>query len=224
MRRLGGSFIASLAFALVSCGPGGPHEGSIEPRHIIYLHGRIVEDQGLPAVSERYGEYRFDEIVAAFENAGFEVDAPLRDAGADPDAAARDIIELTSEILDRGVRPENITIVGASKGAYIASVVSNQMAGPQFRYVLLAGCSESTVDSLIAGGAELHGYVLAIRDESDTQFAGSCEKLAERSTNLRSYDEVVTQTGLEHGLIYAPHPDWLAPTLAFARGDSSEAR
>ncbi len=214
-----GALLASLAIALSACVPGGPQEPDMQTRHIIYLHGQIVEDQGLPAVSERYGEYRFDKIVRAFEEAGFEVDAPLREAGADPDASASDVIELISEILDRGVPPENITIVGASKGAYIASLVSNQMTGPRMRYVLLAGCSDGVVETMLAGEAQFHGDVLAIRDSSDTQIAGSCDGVAEGSPSLHSYKEIVTETGLEHGLIYGPHPAWLQPALAFARGE-----
>lgn len=212
------AFLFVLAF-LTGCGASGPLDDSVQTRHIIYLHGQIVEDQGLPAVSEQYGEYRFDDIVEAFEEAGFEVSAPLRDAGADPDAAAWDVIELTSEFLDRGVAPENITIVGASKGAYIATLVSSQMEGPQFRYVLLAGCSEGVVETLRANDAELHGYVLAIRDSSDARLAGTCDALADASDAVRSYEEIVTETGLEHGLIYTPHPDWLESTIAFARGE-----
>lgn len=219
MRSLSAASLLVLV-ALAGCGASGPLDDSDQTRHVIYLHGQIVEDQGLPAISDRYGEYRFDDIVKAFEDAGFEFSAPLRNAGADPDAAAAEIIELTSEILDRGVAPENITIVGASKGAYIASLVSNQMAGPQFRYVFLAGCSERVIESLLADNLQLSGYVLAIRDSSDTRFAGTCDALVDASVALRSYEEIVTETGLEHGLIYAPHPEWLEPTIAFAQGSN----
>ena len=218
MRLIRGAILTSLAVTLSACGPGGPHHPDIQPLHIVYLHGQIVEDQGLPAISERYGEYRFDDIVQTFEDAGFEVHAPRRDAGADPDAAAWDVIELTAEILGRGVPPEHITVVGASKGAYIAILVSNQMAGPQMRYVLLAGCSAGNVERLLQNDAELHGYVLAIRDSSDTRLAGSCDRLVDASSDLRSYNEIVTETGLEHGLIYAPRAAWMEPTIAFARG------
>ncbi len=189
-----------------------------QPRHIIYLHGQIVEDQGLPAFSERYGEYRFDEIVAAFGDAGFEVTAPLRDANADPALHAEQISHQIMAILDTGVPPRNITVVGASKGAYIASLVSDRMIGPELRYVLLAGCSDGANEQFLSNGHQLHRSVLAIRDRSDVAASGSCEPIAAASPALDEFREITTSTGLEHGLIYSPNPAWMIPTIAFAKG------
>ncbi|MDE1468429.1 hypothetical protein [Aurantiacibacter sp. D1-12] len=200
------------------CGASGPLEAEAQQRYVIYLHGRIIEDQGLPAISERYGEYKFDEIVRALRGEGFEVIAPLRDAGADPQEQAAEVSEQVLQILDRGVLPEHITIIGASKGAYIASLVSDTMAGPQLRYVLLAGCSAGANEAFLAEDRVLNGYVLTIRDRSDTELAGSCAPLTQGSARLASFAEIETDTGLEHGLIYSPHPAWFGPAVDWANG------
>ena len=203
--------------ALSACGNDDFENPDRHSRHIIYLHGQIVEDQGLPAFSERYGEYRFDDIVSSFEDAGFEVTAKVREAGADPASHAEETVESILDILDRGVPPENIIVIGASKGAYIASLVSNQMVGPDIRVILLAGCSAPVSETFLADGMQFHGHILAIRDVSDTRLAGSCAGIAEQSPGLSSFQEIVTDTGLEHGLIYEPREEWVVPAMDWAK-------
>ncbi|WP_271078186.1 hypothetical protein [Aurantiacibacter sp. MUD61] len=214
-RFFGATLSLAAASALAACEGGAPEGRNSQSQHLIYLHGRIVED-GLPAVSERYGEYRFDDIVSTFRDEGFEVTAPLREADADPYAHADEISELVLEFLDRGVPPENITIIGASKGAFIASLVSDTMVGPQLRYVLLAGCSSGVNETFLSDGREFNGHVLSIRDSSDTRLAGTCAPVAEQSERLASFEEIVTETGLEHGLIFTPHEAWVQPSLDWA--------
>jgi len=210
----------AICAALSACGNSDFQNPDWHPRHIIYLHGQIVEDQGVPAFSERYGEYRFDDIVSAFTDAGFEVRAEVRDADADPAEHANETADYIMEILDRGVPPHNITVIGASKGAYIASLVSNRMVGPEVRYVLLAGCSAGVSDAFLADDMQFHGHVLAIRDASDTRLAGTCRTIADQSPALLSFEEVVTDTGLEHGLIFAPHREWVLPAIEWAEGSN----
>ena len=48
---------------------------SIDPakHYLFYLHGRIIEDQGLSAISPIYGEYQYEEILQKLGSQGFEV-------------------------------------------------------------------------------------------------------------------------------------------------------
>jgi hypothetical protein len=61
---------------LLSFAAGGEPAGPPDPeaKYLIYLHGKIIETQGvLPPVSERHGAYEFAEIVAAWQRQGFTV-------------------------------------------------------------------------------------------------------------------------------------------------------
>src|SRR5512139_636338 len=71
---------ASLATSTVESGPvptpdlsgfAFPSMVDVTHRYLFYLHGKIIEDQGLPAVSPEFGEYRFEEILQALQNYGF---------------------------------------------------------------------------------------------------------------------------------------------------------
>lgn len=185
-------------------------------RHIIYLHGRIVEDQGLPAISPRFGEYQFHEIVLRLERANFAVHAEIRGADADPLMHATQVASTISRLIDTGVEGSHITIIGASKGAYIASLASHIADRNDLNFVLLAGCSTGVVDSMIEQEIELHGRVLTIRDVLDTQLAGSCQAVVDRSPEVTDFQQLVVNTGLEHGLIFRPEEAWLTPSIRWA--------
>ena len=42
-------------------------------KYLFYLHGKIIEDQGLPAISPDYGEYQYAAILQALAGHGFHV-------------------------------------------------------------------------------------------------------------------------------------------------------
>ncbi|MEG3193874.1 hypothetical protein SNE32_16765, partial [Lysobacter sp. D1-1-M9] len=81
-------FRASLALLILLCSPpplaaqqrglagDGPTADGLA--HIVYLHGKIVQQQGRNAVSPEYGPYEFDEIVEALGEGGARVHAPIR--------------------------------------------------------------------------------------------------------------------------------------------------
>src|SRR5690606_25013543 len=115
-----------------------------------------------------------------------------------------------------GEKPENITVVGASKGAYIASLVSHFARNPLLNYVLLAGCSADTVTYMRNNNIDLHGNVLAVRDVADTYWAGSCADVFAFSTGIRRHKEIVLSVGSGHGIIFGPLQDWVRPTQEWA--------
>jgi hypothetical protein len=41
--------------------------------YLIYLHGKIIEDQGIPAVSPEFGEYEYEKILETLNGYGFVV-------------------------------------------------------------------------------------------------------------------------------------------------------
>ena len=43
-----------------------PANISPNKRYLFYLHGKIIEDQGIPAISPDYGEYEYEAILDKF--------------------------------------------------------------------------------------------------------------------------------------------------------------
>lgn len=216
------SLLGLPVFLLAGCSTGiaddsGAARETLPAQHVIYLHGRIIEDQGIDAVSPEYGPYRFTDIADRFRDEGFETYAPVRGPGADPQTHAQEIAERVRQMMAEGVPAQSITVVGASKGAYIASLVSNLLDEVDLHYVILAGCSRPLVEGMLASGTRFSGHVLAIRDASDTQLSGSCSDAIEASPDVATFREIVVETGLSHGLIYTPNDAWVLPVLDWMR-------
>jgi len=193
---------------------------SIDPasRYMFYLHGRIIEDVGLPAVSPDFGEYEYAAILKTLEGHGFVVISEQRPKDTDADAYARRLIGQVNALLKAGVPGRNITVVGASKGGFIAATVSFLLPDPAINYVLIGACYPDTVQQWKSAGMEFHGNVLTIRDVADLEYSGSCEELFRISEGkgLARHEEIVLQVGTGHGILYKPLDAWVLPTVQWA--------
>jgi hypothetical protein len=146
-----------------------------EKEYLFYLHGKIVEDQGIHAVSETYGEYEYVAILEKLQANGFIVISERRPKNAGL-VYANKTLEQINRLLDAGVPPENITVIGASKGAHLAATVSHLLKNPNTNYVLLGFYDPDTVEEAVRNRTYLYGNVLAIYDSVD-EYAGSCQEL-----------------------------------------------
>jgi hypothetical protein len=192
---------------------------SLDPakRYLFYLHGKIIEDQGIPAVSPEYGEYEYAAILKKFSGFGFVVISEPRPKNTDSLAYAGKIARQVSGLLKAGVPAKNVTVVGASKGAGIAVEVSRQLENPSLNYVILAICDPANVAEFLQNQVILHGNVLSIYDSVDEN-GGSCQELFDFSEGkgLTRSAELVLKVGTGHGLLYKPLDDWIMPVVDWA--------
>jgi hypothetical protein len=207
--------IAGLAWWAVF-GAAPPPEQQPTRRVIVYLHGKIVEDQGPEAISERYGRYEYDAILEALRNEGNEVISEVRQARTDPSEYARKIASEISRLTSSGVSPRDITVVGASKGAAIAVLVSHLLQDPDLNYVLLAICGPQMLEYWEAQGICVTGNLLSVYESSD-ELAQSCGELASRcSSRIGHFEEIELHLGTGHGIVYRPLDDWVKPALRWS--------
>ena len=191
---------------------------SIDPtaRYIFYLHGRIIEDQGIPAVSSDYGVYEYEAILEKLASHGFTVISEQRSKNADGMKYAERIARQVTELLNAGVPAQNITIVGASKGGWITIAASNFLASKELNFVVMGVCDPDNVQLNKQQNIFLYGNILTIRDTADG-FAGSCEELFNFSKGkIAHHEEIVLHVGTGHGILYKPLDEWILPTVQWA--------
>jgi hypothetical protein len=105
--------------------PGGADDPAA-PRHLIYLHGRILqEQQSARPRHPRFGYYEMGAILAAFRDRGFVVSGEVRPKSATVDDSADRVVAQVRRLLDSGVPADHVTVVGGSMGAGIALVASS---------------------------------------------------------------------------------------------------
>jgi len=211
--RILGAFALACAVLVFSesgfTNPAGGH-------YIYYLHGKIVEDQGRNAVSERFGPYEYDRIVSALGQTGAEVVSEVRKKNTDSRSYAIRVAAEIRKLKKSGVPSRSITVVGASKGAAITVGVSDLLKDQEISYVLLAICAPSLMEYWDRQEICPAGKVLSIYDASD-ESVGSCNALVDRCrATVADYREIELDLGLSHGILYQPYDEWVSPVLEWA--------
>lgn len=179
-------------------------------RYVIYSHGMIVEGNDPKPISPKYGQYDFPAVKQAlFSGGGFNLIAYQRPKSLD-DTYADTLKSWVRRLLDAGVKPSRITLVGFSRGAQLTALASSDLASVGINTALLAICEDGDVSQ--ASGLMLGGNLLSIYETSDE--LGPCGKLAARS-RPKSFNEVAISTGKKHGAFFQPLPEWTRPLKAW---------
>ena len=204
------------SIALVGCGTSQAHQiydsfpDAIEPeaRYVIYSHGLIVDGDDPRPVSPSFGVYEFPEIKQAlFAGGGFNLIADHRPADTDFVSYVDTLESWVRALVDAGVAPSHITLVGFSRGGQLTAFASSRLRDVGINTALLAACVEGDVHG--EPRPILGGHVLSIYETSDV--AGPCSELAARSADLVSFEEVAISTGRSHGAFFKPLNEWLRP-------------
>jgi len=213
-------------FSAPACGAEGPPPAEASPqifadvpatidpgaRYLIYLHGAIIETQGVRPTHPRFGVYEYEEILTTFAEREFVVISEARPAGTDGAKYAEKIVGQVERLLAAGVPPEHVTVVGFSKGGGIAIAASSMLANDDMNFVFMAACNPwlDSHPEIVA-----RGRLLSIRESSD-DLVGSCESFFKRSPSLHDHVEIVLELGGGHGVFYRPHPEWIEPVVEWA--------
>lgn len=191
---------------------------SIDPsnRYLFYLHGRIIEDQGIPAVSAEYGTYEYEAILAKLASYGFAIISEQRMKDTDGMKYAERVAGQVTKLLEAGVPTKSITIIGASKGAAITIAISNFLVNKEVNFVLMGTCDPETIQLYKQQNIFLYGNVLTIRDSVD-EISGSCQELFNVSEGkIARHEEIVIHIGTGHGILYKPLDEWILPAVQWA--------
>ena len=186
-----------------------PENPDSTQRYLFYLHGLIVEEAGIRPKSDEHGYYEYELILENLASEGFIVISEAREKGTEIKAYAEKIVSQIRELLAHRVPPENITVVGASKGGIIGSYVSAMLQDQRLHYVILAGLFDKCLKD---ENLKLYGNVLSIHDRSD-KLPITPALFFQRSEGLGNFKEIVLNLDLGHGVIYRPYREWIEPLL-----------
>lgn len=175
--------------------------------HVFYLHGKIVQEQGIEAKSEKFGKYEYRAILDSLKVIAKEIHAEIRK----PETKFNEFCLKTSNQIDSliriGVKPKEIILIGASMGGVMAMKISTINENP-INYVFLGANNNSIEEEL---DFDLHGRILGIYEKSDSicgndykYWINKCEKVVE-------FKEHQINTQLNHGFLYRPLREWINP-------------
>jgi len=189
-----------------------PKEISIKGNYLFYQHGAVVTVLGDNAVNNgapEWGPYEYSKILDSLRVRGFHVISEIRKQGVAEKVYADKMAMQVDTLLKAGVAPERIVLVGASAGWEMVLMASSQLENDRLKFVMMGGCWPETYKTFTE--MKLYGHFLSIIEESDPH--GTCGKVFEGRSNLKSYQEIKLQTGLSHGFFYKGRKVWIDPLV-----------
>ncbi|MBX2871851.1 MAG: alpha/beta hydrolase [Saprospiraceae bacterium] len=184
-------------------------------KQLIFLHNRWVEDHTLDEAHPDFGICEWQAITDHFVAAGFQITADLRPSGTDARQYAAKVVQQIDSLISAGTAPSDITVVGTSKGGFIAMFTSSLLQNPAVNFVFIGCC----FDNLIEEQPDLQfcGRILSIFEESD-EWSQSCRRAKRYSrSKISQFKELTLKTGLRHGFLFKAMPEWLGPTVEWAK-------
>lgn len=189
-------------------------------RYVFFLHNKFIEGHAPEEAHPDYGVAEYNEILDFFTAQNFVVVSEKRPKDTDVKIYAQKVAGQIDSLLKRHVRASQITVIGTSKGGYIAQYVSSQLKNKDLNYVFIGCCAEEDVSG--APDINFCGNVLSIYEKSDS-LAQSCQNMKVRSSNVVGrFSEIELNTGLKHGFLFKALPEWLIPSAAWARQEYGE--
>lgn len=177
-------------------------------KYVFYSHGLIVEGDNPRPIHPEFGTYEFEMIKQAiFKDGDFNLIAHHREINTDQHAYAKQLTTWVNQLIDTGVEPANITLIGFSRGAQITAEASSQLKQAGINTATMAFCFNG--DYPMTPPLQFGGHILSLYETTDA--VKSCETILARSSEAKSVNEIAITTGRKHGAFYTPRDEWMIP-------------
>lgn len=185
-----------------------------DDQFIFFLHNRFLEEHDLNDKHPEFGRTEYREIIDKYEKSGFNVISEKRNGNVNAREYAFIVVNQIDSLIKNGIKPNKITVIGTSKGGYIAQYVSTLANNPSLNFVFIASFRNSDIQNI----PEINycGNILTIYEKSDP-FGVSAIRRKENSTcEIKYFKEIELNTGMEHGFLFKPLKEWIEPTIKWA--------
>lgn len=188
-----------------------------DERYIFFLHQRFLEEHNLNEIHPEYGRAEYLDIINEFEKNGFKVISEKRNGNVNARDYAHKVVNQIDSLIKKGTEPNKITVVGISKGGYIAQYVSTFANNPNLNFVFIASFRDSDIQNI----PEINycGNILTIYEKTDLFGVSALQRIKTSSCEIKHFKEMELNTGLGHGFIFKPLKEWIGPTIKWANGN-----
>lgn len=186
-------------------------------RYIFFFHNKFVEENPLNVAHPKYGKAEYNEILESFRKDNFIVFSEKRKKNTNAADYAQKITKQVKALIKKGVPPNHITVIGTSKGGYIAQFVSTYLSNPDVNFVFI-GCFRD-VDIQEIPDINFCGNILTIYEKSDIYGVSAIKRKETSKCKIEHFKEIELNTGLKHGFLYKAADNWIAPSKKWANGN-----
>jgi hypothetical protein len=207
------SVLISIVFCstLVLCGKKN------EDRFIFFLHNRFIEEHKLNEWHPEFGRAEYNEIITELETSGCRVISEKRNRNVNAREYAIGIVSQIDSLIEKGTEVKNITVVGTSKGGYIAQYVSTIANNPNLNFVFIASFRSNDIENI----PEINycGNILTIYEKSDPFGVSALKRKNISTCEIKHFKEIELNTGMGHGFLFKPLKEWIVPVIKWANGN-----
>ncbi|NJN41366.1 MAG: hypothetical protein HC811_03125 [Flammeovirgaceae bacterium] len=189
-----------------------------EKTYVFYLHGGIIQDEGIDATSTYFGKYEYTKILETLKNYNLEVISERRPKGTIELEYAKKVSAQINTLMRHSVPVERIIVVGASQGAWITLELANIKKNSKIKYAILGLCNDYNVNYFSKYKNELCGNFLSIYERSDQK--KSCETLLNSPFCKSGFKEIALNMGNDHGFLYKPYDEWVLPLVDWIKNEN----
>jgi hypothetical protein len=188
-----------------------------EDRFIFFLHNRFIETHELNELHPEFGRTEYKEIVSKFEKSGFKVISEKRNGNVNARDYAVGIESQIDSLIKTGIESQKITVVGTSKGGYIAQYVSTLANNQNLNFVFIASFRNNDIQNI----PEINycGNILTIYEKSDHFGVSALERKKTSTCEIKHFREIELNTKMGHGFLFKPLKEWIEPTIKWANGN-----
>lgn len=188
-----------------------------DDRIIFFIHNRFLEVHQLDELHPQYGRTEYKEIIREFEDNEFKVISEIRTGNVNARNYAETVVRQIDSLILIGIEAKKITVIGTSKGGYIAQYVSTLANNPNLNFVFIASFRNQDIESI----PEINycGNILNIYEKTDPFGVSAIERKHNSTCHIKNYKDIELNTGLGHGFLFKPLKEWIAPSVNWAKGN-----
>lgn len=188
-----------------------------QKQYIFFLHNKFLEGHSGDEVHPKYGIVEYEKMLHELKDSSNIVLFEKRKPNTDPAVYALKIKKQIDQLIKKGVKAENIAVVGTSQGGYIAQYISYYMKNPELKFVFIGASFKD--DSLEKDeNFRLYGKILSITEKSDDGHIPLSQEQRFIRSNIKNFKEIELNTGLNHGFLFKALDAWIIPTKEWIYG------
>lgn len=187
-----------------------------EKDYIFFIHNKFLEENPDGTFSDKYNvAVDYKGIVNSFKIDGFVVFSEKRSPKANERAFANKVVSQIDSLISKGVQPDHITVIGTSKGGYIAQFVSTFAKNPDLNFVFIGSFQDTDIEEIPA--IQFCGNILTIYEKSDIFGVSAIRRKETSKLKVNHFKEIELNTGLKHGFLYIASDEWIKPCKMWAK-------
>lgn len=188
-----------------------------QKKYIFFLHNKFMEEHKLDEEHPKYGIVEYEKILHQLKDSSNIVLFEKRKPNTDPAVYALKIKKQIDRLIKKGIRAENIAVVGTSQGGYIAQYISYYQRNPALKFVFIGASFKD--DSLEKDtDFRLYGKILSITEKSDDGHIPLSQQQRFIKSDIKDFKEIELNTGLNHGFLFKALDEWIIPTKGWIYG------